>query len=157
MKFSLSVVLAAFALQSTALLVPRDALSSDLGSALAPGAGHILPLESRARKGNSKGKGKGKGKGKHTHAHGVRPDFRKPCKSLPSTCPSFLNKKAVSSSPKFDDTTCLEWGVLRLTFSIPPDVRMQGRRNSRCLLGVREGMPKAVSEGKPHSAWPDIG
>ncbi|KAA8629272.1 hypothetical protein SMACR_08773 [Sordaria macrospora] len=95
MKFSLSVVLAAFALQSTALLVPRDALSSDLGSALAPGAGHILPLESRARKGNSKGNSKGKGKGKHTHAHGVRPDFRKPCKSLPSTCPSFLNKKAM--------------------------------------------------------------
>ncbi|KAK1775055.1 hypothetical protein QBC45DRAFT_423384 [Copromyces sp. CBS 386.78] len=85
MKFSLSVVLAAFALQSTALLVPRDALSSNLDSGLAPGAGNILPLEIRA----------GKGKGKHTHAHGVRPDFRKPCKNLPSNCPSFLNKKAM--------------------------------------------------------------
>ncbi|KAK3401478.1 hypothetical protein B0T20DRAFT_475600 [Sordaria brevicollis] len=93
MKFSLSIVLAAFALQSTALLVPRDALSSsNLGSALSPEAGHILPLEVRAGKGNSKGKGKGK---PHKHAHGVRPDFRKPCKSLPSNCPPFLNKKAM--------------------------------------------------------------
>lgn len=93
MKFSLSVVLAAFALQSTALLVPRDAFSTtNLGSGLAPEAGNFL-LEVRAGKGNN---GKANGKGKHKHAHGVRPDFRKPCKSLPSNCPSFLNQKAVS-------------------------------------------------------------
>lgn len=101
MKFSLSIVLAAFALQSTALFVPMDALSSNLGSGLAPGAAEILPLEVRAGKSNSRanGKGKGKGKQKHKHAHGVRPDFRKQCKSLPSNCPPFLNKKAVSASP----------------------------------------------------------
>nr|CAD70541.1 hypothetical protein [Neurospora crassa] len=92
MKFSLSIVLAAFALQSTALLVPMDALSSNLGSGLAPGAAEILPLEVRA--GKSTSRANGKGKQKHKHAHGVRPDFRKQCKSLPSNCPPFLNKKA---------------------------------------------------------------
>ncbi|EAA27396.3 hypothetical protein GE21DRAFT_9470 [Neurospora crassa] len=93
MKFSLSIVLAAFALQSTALLVPMDALSSNLGSGLAPGAAEILPLEVRA--GKSTSRANGKGKQKHKHAHGVRPDFRKQCKSLPSNCPPFLNKKAM--------------------------------------------------------------
>lgn len=97
MKFSLSIVLAAFALQSTALLVPMDALSSNLGSRLAPGAAEILPLGVRAGKSNSRANSKGKQK--HKHAHGVRPDFRKQCKSLPSNCPPFLNKKAVSASP----------------------------------------------------------